>query len=468
MPFCIGNIDLSKIAQDIYDGFLNEYQEWRETRNNPASNNKDYSQDLDIRFFRALTSISPFGCAPRAVGARTTPTVNSSSPELQLETGPDFSTSPEPISEQNMLRYYAAAQENNPSLIADARLGELASRILQRIMENGEEGFDDHTQFREDRFELGIANTVPLRIFFQSHTIEDALAEIQTTVNNTLEQEYIDPTNIGIAVAQNENGIFNTLILMSPNYLRLTPVPRHIPSREEFAFHGRVVASGLNVDNVRFVMHYPDNRTRTFRQPGRDIVFSHNPVQDGTYQVEVMADLNHHTQVLAHFPIRVGHTGNPIIDFHAQGHTTAVEDGRRLHYDFINRAREVHDLVPVTRHAGLENVAQIFADYLNQVGELSHFDQNGENFNDRLTAAGINIEGGSEIIAQNTTAEGAFNGFMQDTPAHRRAILGRAYRHVGIGVTRTDNNHLIFVHIYATFESDNVPTQDIELMLQGY
>ena len=103
----------------------------------------------------------------------------------------------------------------------------------------------------------------------------------------------------------------------------------------------------------------------------------------------------------------------------------------------INRVRRGHGLRPVVADARLTRMAGRFARAMVSRGFFSHVGPGGATLDARLRAAGYRGRSAGEVLAwgqgRYASPRAAVRSWLH-SPPHRRVLLGRNYRDVGVGV----------------------------------
>src|SRR5215210_2932599 len=103
----------------------------------------------------------------------------------------------------------------------------------------------------------------------------------------------------------------------------------------------------------------------------------------------------------------------------------------------INRQRRAHGLAPVSAEPRLSRMAGRYARAMVRLRFFSHTAPGGLTLSDRLRAARFGARAAGEALAwgQGTRATPiAIVRAWMHSPPHRAVLLGRSYRHIGIGV----------------------------------
>ena len=103
----------------------------------------------------------------------------------------------------------------------------------------------------------------------------------------------------------------------------------------------------------------------------------------------------------------------------------------------INRVRRSRGLAPVAVDARLTRMASTYARSMVTRRFFSHVDPVGATFDSRLRASGYRGRAAGEVLAwgqgRYASPRAAVRSWLH-SPPHRRVLLGRTYRDVGVGV----------------------------------
>jgi uncharacterized protein YkwD len=103
----------------------------------------------------------------------------------------------------------------------------------------------------------------------------------------------------------------------------------------------------------------------------------------------------------------------------------------------INRVRRHHGLAPVSAHARLTRMAHAFAQTMVTRRFFSHVGPGGATLAIRRRAAGYRGRAIGEVLAwgqgRYASPRAAVRSWLR-SPQHRRVLLGRNYRDVGVGI----------------------------------
>lgn len=105
-------------------------------------------------------------------------------------------------------------------------------------------------------------------------------------------------------------------------------------------------------------------------------------------------------------------------------------------YNLINEARVAKGIEPLKLNKSLTAVAQKKSDDMVANNYLSHQSKTYGSIYNMISDAGIDYYNAGENISKHYNIQTAFDGFM-NSYIHKRAILAKNFKEVGIGVTKT-------------------------------
>ncbi len=104
----------------------------------------------------------------------------------------------------------------------------------------------------------------------------------------------------------------------------------------------------------------------------------------------------------------------------------------------INAQRHAHGLAPLRLASPLGRVAGSHSRFMARVGHLQHESADGTSATTRIRRA-MRVRRAGEAIAFASDARAIVRSWMA-SPPHRRLLLSRSYRVVGVGVVRGTYN----------------------------
>jgi uncharacterized protein YkwD len=117
----------------------------------------------------------------------------------------------------------------------------------------------------------------------------------------------------------------------------------------------------------------------------------------------------------------------------------------------VNRVREQHHLIPLSRRSDLDRVAVAHSTDMAQRGYFSHESPEGANPVDRIGAAGIRemtlAAENLGLTRDNDPTHAIVRGWM-NSPDHRRNLLASAMNSTGVGITRRNDGALLYTQLY--------------------
>lgn len=123
------------------------------------------------------------------------------------------------------------------------------------------------------------------------------------------------------------------------------------------------------------------------------------------------------------------------------------ESSENQMFNLVNNERVNRGIGALTWDIKLVGVARNYGKLMWQDHYFGHYDPEGHDVGDRLTAAGIPYSLAGENLALAPTVEIAHTGLM-NSPGHRANILDTGFHRVGIGVIDNGYYGKIFVQVF--------------------
>jgi uncharacterized protein YkwD len=117
-------------------------------------------------------------------------------------------------------------------------------------------------------------------------------------------------------------------------------------------------------------------------------------------------------------------------------------------FQLINSVRAEHGLPPYTYNEILERAAQLHGQDCQQRGECSHTGSDGSNVQARVTRAGYDAAGATEVIVYGSSPRAAVDWWMGETPPndpHRSTLLSTWVTEIGVAVVPTGRGDYYFI-----------------------
>lgn len=239
--------------------------------------------------------------------------------------------------------------------------------------------------------------------------------------------------HFGVAVSSGESGAGGVAVSLA-KLMELEPVESQLQQM------GSVRLRGLLSDpytHPALVVTSPSGQTRSTPQPlnkkGR---FDARLELDekGSWQIEVMADGPEGPGALVNFPLTVGVPINRVVTMASGDLETKDPRGlEKILFEKLNEARRQNGLARLEWSESIGEVARGYSVEMARTGRIAHVSSISGTVSDRVRAAGLELLGVAENIAQAGNAAEAHEGLMA-SPGHRKNILSPDAASVGIGV----------------------------------
>ncbi len=315
------------------------------------------------------------------------------------------------------------------SLTPDGALASVASELARRVARDPQSRTPSVRVIQAVAWLAGVTDPLPVVLTVKGAPSQ-VDAEVERGVREILQSEPVTHVGIGRATVGNAEVV---VVAATRRRVQLGDVPRRLASGARVSLRGRV-ADGLR--DPAMVITHPDGHTEELPLGAGPDFLGQFPVGErGTWQVEVSADSDVGSTVLANFPVYVDtdppETPEETATVEAEDPATAEAALLRS----INEARQRAHLAPVELMPALVDAARAHSRDMAENHYVAHNSRNGATPGQRLRDAGLLSGLSLENVARGYSAREIHDGLMV-SPGHRANILNARVTHVGIGVTR--------------------------------
>lgn len=205
---------------------------------------------------------------------------------------------------------------------------------------------------------------------------------------------------------------------------------------------GKILAQGVELPKNVFVI-FPDGSVKEFPliKNGESFSVWINPDEWGSYIFEIVSNKG---EIL--FNRQIYFTENEVLPVFPKVQTFVRSDSKTGVLNWINTVRRKNQKSKLFSSAELDEFAQEYADEMAENKFISHFDLNGNSFEDRIFIKNITGEYG-ENLSMGTTMKLALAG-LENSASHRKNILMTNWKRVGIGVAQSSNDDYYVVQVF--------------------
>jgi uncharacterized protein YkwD len=127
-----------------------------------------------------------------------------------------------------------------------------------------------------------------------------------------------------------------------------------------------------------------------------------------------------------------------------------ISEDEQTILDLTNKARKKEKLPPLKANETLCKVARAHSANMAKQGKMEHVLDN-KNPAQRIKAAGYRYSYVGENVAAGNgwSLEDVFQVWM-DSETHRKNILAKEFKEIGIGIARDEHNKLYYTQVFAT------------------
>lgn len=315
------------------------------------------------------------------------------------------------------------------ALTPDPALANVASELARRVARDPQGRPPSARVVQAVAWLAGVTDPIPtvLAVRGSPGTTERA---IETSLQDVVRTDH--PTHVGVAKLTVDN-LEVLVVALTERRVRLEPIARSVSVGARVAVRG-ALAPGLRTPGL--VITRPDGHTEeTQLGEGPDFFGQFPAAARGVYQVEITADSDVGSTVVANFPVYVDSEPPATPE---ETSANAVEEPAAVEATLlqaINEARSRAHLRPLETLALLAEVARSHSRDMAEHRFVAHNSPTQGTPGQRLRAAGLQSGLSLENVGRGYGAREIHDGLMA-SPGHRANILNDRVTHVGIGVVR--------------------------------
>ncbi len=314
-------------------------------------------------------------------------------------------------------------------LTPDPALASAAAELARRVARDPQGRTPSVRVIQAVTWLAGVTDPLPVVLTVKG-AASQVDAEVERGMREVLQSERV--THVGVGRAPADGGEV-VVVAATRRRVRLDPVARRVATGARVSLHGRL-AEGLR--DPAMVVTRPDGHTEeTPLGDGPEFLGQFPAGERGVWQVEVSADSDAGSTVVANFPVYVD-TDPP----ETPEETAAVEAEEPSAVEAallrsINESRARAHLPPLELMAPLVEVARAHSRDMADHHYVAHNSREGATPGQRLRDAGLVSGLSLENVARGYGAREIHDGLMV-SPGHRANILNPRVTHVGVGVAR--------------------------------
>ncbi len=326
--------------------------------------------------------------------------------------------------------YSALTRASGESRLApDAALAAVATELARRVARDPQARTPSVRVIQAVTWLAGVTDPLPVVLTVKgSHGAVDA--EVERGMREVLQTERL--THVGVGRAPVPGGEV-VVVAATRRRVQLDAVARSLAVGGRISLHGRL-AEGLR--SPAMVITHPDGHTEeSTLGEGPEFLGQLPATERGVWQVEVSADSDAGSTVVANFPVYVD-TEAP--DTPEETATVEAEDPSAVEASLlraINESRQRARLAPLELMAPLVDVARAHSRDMAENHYVAHNSREGATPGQRLRDGGLLSGLSLENVARGYGAREIHDGLMV-SPGHRANVLNPRVTHVGIGAVR--------------------------------
>lgn len=317
------------------------------------------------------------------------------------------------------------------TLVPDAALAALAQSIAERVAADPAHRSPSVRVIQALAWSSGVIDPLPVVIVTRTQG-DPSLQDLSASVADMARDENYNVVGVGRAPAGGGGTI--VVVTMASRRVTLTaPVPRQVTVGERIRLAGRLM-DGLR--NPEIALTHPDGRNEHFPLgEGPEFVGQFPAALRGSYQVELLAEGEGGSTVVANFPVYCGIAPPRTPDDVATVTTESPAEAEQTLLQLINEARRTAGRPPLQWLPALAAVARAHSEDMATHHFVAHNSRTTGTPADRLRRANLQSGIVLENLGRGYSAREIHEGLMA-SPGHRANILNDRVTHVGIGVAR--------------------------------
>jgi len=329
---------------------------------------------------------------------------------------------------------------------------ERASQILaQEVLLLGIDQASSFSNVLQATSTAGAFDAMPRAYFFLGASVPQILQTAQQRLNYLDVQQATTHMGIGLA-SQGEQHALCVLLMERKGWLSWPKVNWEKPSARKKKIPVCVELYGTRT-KPRLIVQTPHNKIQetpmlpSHRLWCAKLAFPHI----GRYTVEVMAQTERGPQVTHLFFLQTGEKPPPsrarLQKKTVVQEASGFEKKRQQIYDAVNQLRQEADLEKLLVKKQLEKLAQQYAKRMKEEAFFSHVDSDGMGLRERLKKAKISCQEAGENLGVGDSPWAAHHAIEQ-SPAHRAALLNKRFQHMGIGFISGSDGKTYLVEVF--------------------
>lgn len=218
--------------------------------------------------------------------------------------------------------------------------------------------------------------------------------------------------------------------------------PRFIHELASELISGKVLTQGVELAENVFVI-FPDGSVKEYPliKNGESFSVWINPNEWGSYVFEIVSNRG---EIL--FNRQIYFTENEVLPVFPNPQTFIRSDSKTGVLNWVNTVRRRNGKARLFSSAELDNFAQEYADSMAENEFISHFDLQGNSFEDRISMMNLSGEFG-ENLTMGTNMKLALSG-LENSASHRKNLLLTKWKRVGIGVSQSSNGDYYVAQVF--------------------
>jgi uncharacterized protein YkwD len=333
----------------------------------------------------------------------------------------------------SVTRVYAAARAGGAQatreLVPDAALAALAQAVADRVAMDPQRRSPSVRTIQALAWSAGIIDPVPAVVVTRM-VGEAPLDDLTASVADMARDGVYNVVGVGRTRASDGSDIVVVALAQRRVTLNLA-VPRQVSVGTRIQVAGRL---GEGLRNPELALTHPDGRNEHFPLgEGPDFVGQFPADARGAFQVELLAESEGGSTVIANFPVYAGVEPPRTPDEVAVTASETAAQAESLLLELVNQARREAGRRPLQLMPALSAVARAHSEDMSANHFIAHNSRTSGTPADRLRRANLQSGIVLENLGRGYSAREIHEGLMS-SPGHRANIMNERVTHIGIGV----------------------------------
>lgn len=322
-----------------------------------------------------------------------------------------------------------AGTAGGAALVPDPALSVVADELARRVALDPEGRPPAAGIIQGLSWLAGVSDPIPSVVSLRGD-LDRLSAQLPNEIADIARTDHPSHFGVGRATLHGRSAL---VVALTERRLRLDAVPRRVAVGDRVRVRGALLGA---LRSPQLAITHPDGHTEETPMGDGPEFFSQFPAAArGVYQVEITAESDVGSTVVANFPVYVDTDPPATPEATTSVQSEAPEAVEATLLRLINETRVRNHLAPLQTTEGIAGVARAHSRDMADNRFVAHVSPTHGNPSDRLREGGLLSGLVLENVARGYSAAEIHEGLMA-SPGHRANVLNPRVTHVGIGAVR--------------------------------